>query len=79
MSKIHELKILPEYFEAVKNGKKTFEVRKNDRNFQVGDILILKEWYDEKYTSKEIEKEIVYILDSNSGYVIDGYVIMGIK
>ena len=42
MAKIIELKILPEYFEAVKSGKKTFELRKNDRDFCVGDILILR-------------------------------------
>ena len=40
---IHRLKILPEYFEAQKNRVKTFEIRKNDRNFKVGDKLMLYE------------------------------------
>lgn len=31
---IHELKILPEYFEAVVSGDKRFEIRKNDRNYE---------------------------------------------
>lgn len=44
MSKTHELKTLPVYFDAVKRGDKTFEVRKNDRDFQTGDVLILKEY-----------------------------------
>ena len=35
----HELKILPEYFVAVRDGIKKFEVRKDDRPFEVGDIL----------------------------------------
>lgn len=38
----HKLKILPEYFEAVKSGSKTFEVRKDDRGFQAGDTLFLQ-------------------------------------
>lgn len=40
---IHRLKILPEYFGAQKNRVKTFEIRKNDRNFKVGDRLMLYE------------------------------------
>lgn len=40
MCKEHHLKILPEYFNAVRLGEKTFEIRKNDRNYQVEDIAI---------------------------------------
>ncbi len=75
----HSLKTLPEYFNAVVDGSKNFEVRKNDRNFQVGDSLILKEWDGDTYTGRIIKKEITYILDHTSGYVLKGYVIMGIK
>ena len=45
--KVHELKILPEYYKAQKAGKKNFEIRKNDRDYKVGDKLVLKE-YDPK-------------------------------
>lgn len=40
---VHELKTWNEYFEAVFMGHKTFEVRKNDRDFKKGDTLILKD------------------------------------
>lgn len=75
----HELKILPTYFRDVLRGNKTFEVRKNDRNFQVGDKLILKEWENGEYTGNILEKNVTYILDDSSGYVLEGYVVMGIK
>ena len=46
---IHHLKIKPEHFQAVINGKKPFEIRYNDHNFQTGDRVILEE-----YLGKEI-------------------------
>lgn len=59
---LHELKILPEYFKEVISGRKTFELRKNDRNFQVGDKVLLKEWNLKEYTGRECEVMITYIL-----------------
>lgn len=41
---IHELKTWPQYFCRVADGSKTFEVRKNDRGFQQGDEVLLREW-----------------------------------
>ena len=61
----HALKTWPEYFKKVKSGEKNFELRKNDRNFKVGDKVLLQE-YDpetEKYTGEEIDFRIGYILD----------------
>lgn len=43
---VHDLKIRPQYFEAVARGAKGFEVRVNDRDFKVGDHLLLREWED---------------------------------
>lgn len=44
MPKTHHLKTLPVYFDAVRRGDKTFEIRKNDRDFQTGDTLVLQEF-----------------------------------
>ena len=44
----HKLKILPNYFNAVKEREKTFEVRKNDRDYKVNDIIKLEEYVPEK-------------------------------
>lgn len=44
LGRMHTLKTLPEFFDASKRGVKPFEVRKNDRDFQVGDVLELVEF-----------------------------------
>ena len=75
---VHELKILPEYFDAVRCGDKRFEIRKNDRNYHRGDILRLKEWDGEKYTGEEIDVLVRYILYEWSGGLQEGYCIMSI-
>ena len=42
----HELKIEPPYFQAVIDGRKTFEIRKNDRGYNAGDTVLLREYDD---------------------------------
>ena len=78
MSNQHYLKTLPEYFNAVENGTKPFEVRKNDRNYQVGDTLHLQEYSNGAYTGREISKKICYILD-NPTFCKDGFVVLGLQ
>ncbi len=43
MTKQHVLKISPKYFSRVIDGSKNFEIRKNDRDYQTGDKVILME------------------------------------
>ena len=74
---IHDLKISPEYFDAVAQGIKPFEVRKNDRMFRVGDVLRLSEWNGNVYTLRTTYKVITYILN-DPDYVKEGYVILGL-
>ena len=73
----HHLKILPEYFLQVAIGNKTFELRKNDRDFKVGDIIFLEEW-DNEYTGRVLELEITYILSNFKG-LEEGYVILSVS
>ena len=64
---LHELKTYPKYFQETIEGNKLFEIRKNDRNFQVGDVLLLKEWDNIKYTGREVGAMVRYILDDRVG------------
>ncbi len=65
-----ELKILPKYFNDIIYGNKRFELRKNDRNFKVGDIVLLNE-YDVKNTGRYCYIIITYILDNCPEYGLD--------
>lgn len=47
--KIHELKLDLKYFYSVKSGLKAFEIRKNDRDFKVGDTLALTAFHSGRY------------------------------
>ena len=79
MMKVHELKILKKYALPLITGHKTFEIRKNDRNFQTEDILHLKEIDDEtkEYTGFEMFLKVIYI---HQGLGLeDGYVCMSVK
>lgn len=78
--KIHELKISPKYFGDVYEGKKNFEIRKDDRDFKVGDLITLREYDNGQYTGREIKNiPIGYILRNVPEYGLkDGYCILGI-
>lgn len=75
--RIIEKKILPEYFEAVIKDEKKFEIRLDEDDVKAGDTLILKEWDGEKFTGRETERSITYVLRNVPEYGLkDGYCIM---
>lgn len=47
-----EKKILPKYFQEVREEKKNFELRKDEDDVQPGDVLILMEWENGEYTGR---------------------------
>ena len=80
--KRHELKILPQYYRAVRSGEKTFELRKNDRDFKVGDALTLKEFDATSgvYSGRELYTEVTYVLENCPNYgLADGFCILGLS
>jgi hypothetical protein len=80
--KTHELKTVQPYFERCWETSKTFEVRKNDRNFQTGDHILLKEYDQETdtYSGRELVCRIEYVLNEfpalEKGYVVFSFSIV---
>ena len=76
----HALKTIHPYFKEIVDGVKTFEVRKADRPFKVGDKLLLQE-YDivgKVYSGDEWNGTITYILNDEA-FCKKGFIILGIK
>ncbi|MHC5281140.1 ASCH/PUA domain-containing protein [Listeria kieliensis] len=75
MTNTHELKILPQFFKEAKNGRKYFEIRKNDRDYHIGDYVILNEFDGGNYTGRKITGKITFITDfeQKNGYVVFGW------
>lgn len=75
--KVHDVKLGTTFFDDVKTGRKTFELRKNDRGYKEGDTIVLHEYKDGTTTGRTITKKIVYILEDFTG-LEDGYCILGL-
>ena len=76
----HELKILPEYFKDVIEARKTFEVRKDNRDFSVNDTILLQEYDRGLFTGRDCLVNIKFILSSHQFKgIADGYCVLGIQ
>jgi hypothetical protein len=90
---LHELKTWPGYFERIADGTKTFEIRRNDRGFQTGDTLQLREYnpagdHDEcaddqcstkRYTGQEAFRKVGFVAAGTLfGLELGEYVVMSL-
>ena len=76
---IHALKIRCDYFDSVLSGEKTFEIRENDRDYRVGNMLALNEINGHgEYTGRSALVYIRYIFQ-DSEYLKENYVAISIK
>ena len=86
----HKVKIWPEFYLEVLMGRLKFQIRKNDRDYQAGHLLLLQEWSPEVagnvgYTGRELLVTITYVMTprqvsqfAGDGILADDYVILGI-
>lgn len=89
----HVLKTWPIYWWAMDRGEKNFEVRRDDRGFQRGDILILRCWdpqegrymksscdhADDAFEAMELEREITWVLTGGQFGIAPGHVVLGLR
>lgn len=73
----HNLKTLSKFYQPIIEERKPFEIRKNDRDFQTGDNVILNEWDGEKYTGRFCVGIILDIFDIS--FLLPDYVAFTFK
>ena len=87
--KFHYIKTWPVFFDAVLSGRKTFEIRCDDRKYEEDDVLVLLEWDPERaakdpnpsagYTGRDLRRRVTYVLlPSDSSGLKDGFCAIGI-
>ena len=76
---VHELKTWPEYFEPVFRRQKTAELRRNDRQYNVGDVLYLREWepLSAAYTGRDCYRVVTHIVRGGE-WLAPGYCMLSV-
>jgi hypothetical protein len=78
----HILKSWPVFFDAIMSGRKTFEVRYDDRHYQANDVVILREYNpdpmfegtdQQRYSGREVQFTIGWMLHGEAWGLQDGY------
>ena len=76
----HELKIWPEFFDAVICGTKRFEIRRHDRPYCVGDLLVLREWAPsaQAFTGQSVTVRVTYMVKPGEWGLPEDVCVLGI-
>ncbi|WP_047888555.1 DUF3850 domain-containing protein [Rhodococcus sp. ARP2] len=79
---IHTLKLDPQWFDRVANGTKRVEIRRADRDYQIGDQLVMREIEStmlcDRYTEREVTVDVTHVLYIVPG-LSEGYVALSIS
>jgi hypothetical protein len=88
MTTTHELKTWPESFDALVRGDKKHEIRRDDRGFSTGDVLLLREWHphavadlgeEGAYTGRELRMRITYKSSGGTWGLPDDLCVMSVE
>ena len=81
----HEIEVWPAYFHPISSGEKRFEVRRDDRGFQKGQVLWIREYdymarsYRDKHTGNAVFARIDWVLSGGQFGIEPGYIVMSIS
>ena len=77
----HELKSWPSQFQAMWTGLKRAEFRRDDRGYQVGDLLELREWDPSRreYTGFRLTARVMHLVRGPELEVPAGFVVLSIE
>ena len=82
----HRLKTWPEFFARVLDGSKPFEIRRDDRGFAEGDLLVLEEWDPARthdgldgYTGRKLERVVTYKFGGGRYGIPEGVCVLGLR
>jgi hypothetical protein len=77
---IHQLKIDSKFYNDIEVNGKRFEVRRDDRGYQVGDVLVMSEFKGGKLTGRSVYALVTYIHRNGIEHTFLrwGYCILGI-
>jgi hypothetical protein len=87
--RFHYIKTWPVFFKAILSGRKTFEIRWDDRKYEEGDVLVLLEWDPERaakdpnpsagYTGCDLRRRVACVLlSAECSGLKDGFCAMGL-
>lgn len=69
----HRLKVLIKYADAIMDGTKTFEIRKNDRGYEVGDKIVFDVVTNEGYAVGAAAGHPLNGATYRIGYILDDF------
>lgn len=79
MPQTHNIKCWPPYFGAISRKEKNFDVRRDDRGYQKGDTVVLREWDPKtvRFTGNDEHRKIKFVLTGGQFGIEPGYVVLG--
>ncbi len=79
--KLHDLKVHEQYYRSLITGEKKFEIRKNDRGFRDGDMLLLREYDSDtgEYTGRKMCGEITYMFPGGIMGIDKNYCVLSLS
>lgn len=76
--RVHQIREGVTSLQELLSGERTFEIRKNDTDYRVGDMLEIMGFREGKYTGQSVSAEITFILDEHTA-LDDDYCILAIR